>query len=222
MKYIAALLVNGKVFTGTNHGEAFGKLTIEEQDGEIESGFLNESTGEFLGENEMYLIRHGQAETGHWDSAISSIGIIQAEKTAEYLCQLQLNEFQGYVSPYWRCLQTADIISKKTGIRFRVLTEIREKGEQIEFIPARKSDFPNFYWPEDNSWNFQMEERTSFLQRIQRAVQILLAKCIVVSHCDFILNMTQMSVSNPPTNWPIITGGSITCIKQKKLICLGA
>ena len=41
MKYKAAIYTdNGQVVTGINHGEAFGKMTIDEQNGQFISGFI--------------------------------------------------------------------------------------------------------------------------------------------------------------------------------------
>lgn len=36
-----ALYCNGKIFTGLNHGDAFSKLSEQEKNSEIQSGFVN-------------------------------------------------------------------------------------------------------------------------------------------------------------------------------------
>lgn len=225
MKY-AALLSNGKVVTGSHHGDAFSKLSVEEQNGEVESGFYDPVTGVFCGEDQvkfikqMYLIRHGESHPNHLDGEISPLGRLQANRTAEYLSQFDLSEFKGYVSPYQRCLQTADIIGDKTGITFEVVVEVREKACQSECVPSRKMDYPQFDWPNSPNWNFKPEQQLEFRDRLQAALQEIASKVVVVSHCDFILNLTQMLVDSLPEKTSL-PGGSVTIIECQKLVCLG-
>ena len=67
---IPALFANGKLVVGANHGDAFSKLTEQEQDGNISSGFVDQQSHKFISdEQEIYLkeiilIRH--AHTGDY------------------------------------------------------------------------------------------------------------------------------------------------------------
>ena len=67
---------------------------------------------------ELIIVRHGESEyntdiSESLDSSLTTEGILQVKKTAEYLKKIDLSEFEGITSPYLRTLQTAKIIQTK-------------------------------------------------------------------------------------------------------------
>lgn len=228
-KYIAALYSNGKLVTGCNHGDAFGKLSDEDRDGEIESGFFDEQTGRFFTEEydfylkNLYMVRHGEAE--YPNGGLTSVGFAQAHRVADFLGRYDLSDFVGYVSPYQRCLQTAEIISKTTGIRFTVDVNVRERICHEEHVWSESMDYPQFSWGSEISWGFVPENQRQFQSRISAALASLQAKAVVVSHCDFIVGLTQQAIGKSLADceeWNNeMPGGSLTMIDAKKLVCVG-
>ncbi len=208
MRYIAALYSNGRVVTGNHHGEAFEKLTVEEKDGDICSGFFDPETCKFITDcggfytKNFILVRHGMTlESRGRDSSLCELGKSQVIKLANYLLTQEIDDFQGFVSPYQRCLETASIISSITGIKFTINLDIREKVPHEEQIESHIEEFPQFNWPALSkiSWHFFPEEIHQFMQRIDMVAAQLPKKSLLVSHCDFILNFLQGAVDEDIT-----------------------
>src|SRR5690606_14913676 len=231
-RYIAALYASGKLVTGANHGEAFGKLTVEEQNGDLASGFLDPETGRFFTEEydfflkQVYLVRHGESHGSHADAYLTDIGILQARRAAEFLEQFDLAEFEAFTSPFRRCLQTAEIISQVTGLKFYVEPNIREKMHEEEFVPSHSLEYPAFKWPADQGWKCSSEDPAAFLGRIDRVLCGLPAKTVIVSHCDFIVNFAQEAIGEEDITehceWRnSMPGGSVTMIDARRLVCIG-
>ena len=227
-RYIAALYSNGRVVTGNHHGEAFEKLTAEEQNGDLHSGFLDPHTGKFISDNaEFYtkyfiLVRHGET-TGGPDSSLCEIGEAQIIKLSEHLLTQELEEFVAFVSPYQRCLETAAIISDITGIKFSINLDIREKVPQEEQVESHIEEFPQFDWPSYSkiSWHFYPEEIPQFIQRVDTVVAKLPKKSLLVSHCDFILNFSQEASGQNVDNSDRMPYGSLTVVHDHHIICVG-
>jgi broad specificity phosphatase PhoE len=217
------------VVTGSNHGEAFGKLSVQEQDGEICSGFFDPETGKFCTDcggfytKNFILVRHGETQGGR-DSSLCEVGKAQVTKLANHLLTQELNEFEGFVSPYQRCLETAAIISQITGIKFTINLDIREKVPQEEQIESHVDEFPQFNWPAFSkiTWHFFPEEVPQFIQRVDTVAARLPKKSLLVSHCDFILNFLQEAIGDDitkSTNKMPYAGLSI--VKDRTLLCVG-
>ena len=180
---VAALLANGHIITGYNHGDAFGKLTPSQKNGKITSGFIDPSTGEFiLQEKEIILIRHAQAHQEQNDPEITDIGRSQASQTASYLLkELNLSEFCGFTSTARRCIQTAEIISAIIGVKFVSERSLCDRNE----------------------------EKDHFLNRLNDVSQKLPGKSILISHSDFIITLIDVLAES---KIPHIPNGSITFI----------
>lgn len=100
----------------------------------------------------FYLVRHGQKEAIPFDPPLTTVGLKQAEVTAEFLKGIQFNEVLA--SPKIRTKQTAEIIAKPHGLP--VNTDIRlierlewENDESFdEFIAEwNKTDIDRSYLP---------------------------------------------------------------------------
>ena len=186
---IAALLADGHMITGNNHGDAFGKLTTSQKNGSIASGFLDPSTGEFsteqdiLQEKEIILIRHAHAHQEQIDPEITDIGRSQALQTASYLLkELNISEFYGFTSTARRCIQTAEIISSTIGIDFTSESDMCDRSE---------------------------EEDEHYLNRLSSMSHKLPSKSILICHSDFIITLTNALAES---NIPHIPNGSVTFI----------
>jgi hypothetical protein len=128
--YAKAIYVDGRIVTGRHHGEAFGMLSDKEKCSDtLLSGFYDESTGRFFYDDQsfytksIYLVRHSRPSKGYdedQDPDLSQEGVEKAHKLATFLMDAGLKDYEGYTSPYLRCLITADIIARMTGIQFTV------------------------------------------------------------------------------------------------------
>lgn len=172
--YIAALYAEGRVVTGFNHGDAFSKLSEAEQDGSVESGFLDPDTGRFFTEEydlylkKIFLIRHAQAESQHFHANLTEIGQQQAESCAKFLLSMNLKDYHCLCSPYDRCIQTAQIINLITSC-------------PVECNP-------------DLACQTEQENDEEFSKRIEKVLCEIPAQCILVSHCDFILRFIKEAI----------------------------
>lgn len=173
-KYVAALCVGDKVVVGANHGDAFSKLNQDEKIGEIESGFLDTATGRFFTEEydfylkQIYVIRHGEADGQNFDASLTNTGIQQCIGCADFLAAQESSDFEIYCSPYHRCIQSAQIISKIIAVPYQVL----------DCLGKQNIEEPN----------------QTFVDRVDHALSEIAAKSIVISHADFILQFVAEAV----------------------------
>ncbi|MTI48150.1 histidine phosphatase family protein [Sporosalibacterium faouarense] len=79
----------------------------------------------------LYIVRHGETEwnkkgktQGMLDSSLTDLGIIQANRLANRLSEEKINHI--YTSDLSRAHDTANIISKKLGLKLNVAKELRE------------------------------------------------------------------------------------------------
>ncbi len=168
---IAALYTAGKVVTGCHHGDAFSKLTEDEKDSPMRSGFIDPETLKFISDDcEFYLkkilmFRHAEAAGQDWNCSITQIGRSQAEKAAAFVV-CNFSDYEMFASPYKRCYETAEIISRKvTG---------------LADLQKQRPD----------------ESVKSFASRVGHVLETLPEKSIVISHCDFIISMAQLATCN--------------------------
>ncbi len=201
-KYVAALYSNGRMVTGSNHGDAFSKLSVMEQDGEMESGFYDPSTGRFFTEEydfylkQILLVRHGEPSGTHPDADLTDAGVRQIHRTAQFLCQhFDLSQFETISSPHFRCRRTADIISRTTGVNFSTDQQLRERE-----IP---------------------ENARTYSERIGKALGDSPVKAIYVSHADFIVNFAERAVGRRITECGRMPHGSVTFIDARRLVWCG-
>lgn len=219
MSYIAALYAGGKVVTGKNHGIAFAKLSIDEQDGMINSGFLDPQTGRFITDEfqfyikKIILIRHAEAcesceQCQKWhcffrnstNPPISDIGRLQCERTANFL--MRLVPVQHYVAYSCDCTRTKDTAMAICG--------------QIG-IPLQFSN--RFCDPLEN------ESPSQFMERLKEDIESLPEHSIIISHSDFVVNMAQIAMGTDITQceqWKNkIPNCSITYVENHQPIWIG-
>ena len=215
MCYVAALYSNGKVVTGRNHGEAYDKLSPEDQEGELSSGFLDPRTGKFLLEDDsqfylkkILLIRHAQPTDDFQDPGISDIGHSQCKRVANFLMvRFNLPDFKVFCSPIRRCRETMESIFAGIDIE-----------QTVDPLYAERSND---------------ESVKSFLERIRHALDVLPQNSIVISHCDYIVDMSQLALAirDPASFCQVrcddcywgckISCGSVTYLEHNKPILVG-
>lgn len=102
----------------------------------------------------LYLVRHGQSAGnaegrfgGHGPTPLSELGVQQAEITAKQLAKEGVNVI--YSSDLHRAIQTADPLSKRTGIRVIPTPAFRERNvgvlEGLTFDESKET-FPKDYY----------------------------------------------------------------------------
>ncbi|MEK4868207.1 histidine phosphatase family protein [Niallia sp. FSL W8-1348] len=81
----------------------------------------------------IYLIRHGETDwnvqgkiQGSKNIKLNSKGIIQAEQLSEKIVDLQYSFSKIYSSPQERAVQTAEILSRTTGINYIIRNGLQE------------------------------------------------------------------------------------------------
>jgi len=230
----AALYVKGRIVVGVNHGDAFGKLTEQEQNEEILSGFFNSETQEFLGEVEtdhffdkdILLIRHALVDdTNDPDTDISSEGERQAESLASLLRTSNAEDHTFIVSPFLRCLRTADVLQRN--LRTKVLVEplIAETPSFLEddeefCLSNRCEKFPNFDWQTEDDFILRSESPQTFLQRTLFVLQGLPHSCTLITHFGVICNITKLALCEAKARFILNQGvppASVTYIHQQEV-----
>lgn len=176
MKIAALLSEDGRIATGRNHGEAFGKLTISEQEHELISGFIDSDTGKFFTEGEEIYIkqiicmRHADVDESE-DPSLTEVGCLRAKQTADFIFRQihDIKQFEFFSSPSKRCVQTSQCLESINSKCYKVSEDFLDK----------KND----------------ESIARFLFRIKKVLNVLPEKSFIVSHCNFIINLAQL-VSN--------------------------
>lgn len=202
MDYVAALFASGRIVTGSNHGEAFGKLSTKEQDDNLTSGFFNPITGKFSSDDfecyvkNIFLVRHSDVEEQQDDPELSDLGRYRAADTAHYLFEnFNLSEFEGFFSHARRCQETAKILDDRLKMKENTcLSSLADKLDE--------------------------ESDLDFLIRLKQVLDDAPQKCIIVSHSNCIINLAQLA-SNGSVNNCIIGKCSITYVFQGRLKLLG-
>jgi broad specificity phosphatase PhoE len=194
-KYVAALFANNRAVVGLNHGDAYSKLSSQEKDGDIESGFIDTETGKFFSDNikiylkQVYLIRHGEATGQEQQSKLTKFGILQSHVLAETISNKNISEFEFFSSPFLRCKQTAEIIEEKTGLKFCAKEELRKQDAQ--------------------------ERPEHFCERMTDLIETLPEKSILVTHSDVIINVVAQMVGTLVMSVP---NCSISYVSSRELI----
>lgn len=163
-----------KVVVGKNHGDAFSKLNQKEQVGEIESGFIDQESGKFFTEEynfylkQIYIIRHGEAEGQEFFDPLTENGIQQCINCGNFLTSQPIADFQIYCSPFDRCVQSSQIISRITTLPYQQLNCLQKKKDK--------------------------ESSQEFIARIDESLATISSKAIVISHADVILEMVSEAI----------------------------
>lgn len=193
-----AILLNDKVVTGSNHGDAFSKLSIAEQAANLISGFVDSDHNKFVTETEVVylkeiiLLRHAQAVPEE-NGEITEVGKTQAKRIATFMQKMQLIDYVGFCSPYIRCQQTSKIINETCSIKFDSDLHLKKRQEN--------------------------ETSKEFCLRIVETLDNLPKKSVLITHTDFIQNVllyTHLIKDSLQT----ITNCSITYINQNRIIWL--
>lgn len=199
-KYIAALYAGNRIVTGVNHGDAFSKLNTCEQDGEIESGFLDPSTGKFFTEEynfylkQIYLVRHGEACGQEFDSCLTDRGRDQCRKCGEFLAEQNLEGFDICCSPLDRCIETAEIFSQITSLPYHIEYNLRKQEED--------------------------EPELNFVQRTNSILESISAKSLIISHSDFIVQFIHEAIGPEYINNICVANCGVTLLDARRLIRL--
>lgn len=199
-KYVAALYAGNRIVTGVNHGDAFSKLNTTEQDGEVESGFLDPETGKFFTEEynfymkQVYLVRHGDAEGQHFHASLTDKGREQCKVCGEFLAKQDLKGYDICCSPLDRCVQSAEIFSEFTTLPFHIEPNLRNQDDD--------------------------EPDLEFLQRISSTLEHIPAKALLISHSDFIVQFIHEAIGPEFINDICVGNCAVTLIDARRIVRL--
>ena len=185
-----------------------------------------------------YFVRHGQSEynvglTDKFNSNVTPKGIEQATRAAMTLRDeiTDPETYQGYTSPYVRCLQTARILQQRTGIKFKVVQEIGETPEEVHrnvsALVYRLEDlYPEFDWRHfpKASYDYGNESDQAYLDRLNAFLKTLAGETrntLVCSHMTPTIHMIRAICFNSGDEPLTINNCSITLIEDKKPIYIG-
>lgn len=87
----------------------------------------------------IYLIRHGEKEATKNNPGLTTTGITQAKKTAQYLAQFPITKI--IASPYLRTQQTAGHIAQHLNLPVTIDNRLRERMDFQEFVGDRAEFF---------------------------------------------------------------------------------
>jgi len=192
-----ALYTNGKVFTGEDHGEAFSKLSLKEKESDIQSGFLNLITKKFESSEEDFFYMMKVILIRHSETNKNKQAISKNGIKQSLKLKPHLSDFnyEYFSSPAKRCIETSLHLSNK----FIVDDEFDERREN--------------------------ETHEEFFKRINKVIDLLPNKAIIVSHYDFIVCFIQAALMSDieadDYNDGIIPHASLTVISNHKLVCVG-
>jgi broad specificity phosphatase PhoE len=236
--YLAAVFSNGHVATGRHHGEAFGRLSSDDQSADLVSGHVNED-GTFTTEldhihKEIVLIRHAESMwnvglTDDLDSRLTMKGVNQAQVLASFLRKnLDCRGFAGFSSPLLRCVLTQLPIYKQTGIRFVVRSEIfeitKDFPEEGVRVPCRSRQFLDVGWDNYCDSTFCREPSQVFLGRLRSFLDVIPDRSMIITHGSVVQTMIEMilgvRVCQIPTWDDSIRNASVTYIKDGTVVWL--
>jgi len=183
------------------------------------------------------LIRHAESgynvhETTHLNSKLTPLGVEQATKVSEFVANnLDLEGFRGFVSPFFRCLETASFIraALKNNINFTIEPRIGEHTllfPQLGFhVMNLRKTFKHFTWNSTEDFHFIKENCQETIDRFQGFVDQVKDNSIIVSHGTPVLMMAKMLMGETLTDIPDwehqIPNASLTIIEDGEAIYLG-
>jgi probable phosphoglycerate mutase len=126
----------------------------------------------------LYLIRHGQSDGnaegrfgGHGPTALSELGLEQAEKTAKMLAKDGVDVI--YSSDLYRSVQTAEALAKLVGLPVNQTTAFRERHvgvlEGLTFDESKEKYPRDYYALINRSVHHVITEGESYRQLLRRA-----------------------------------------------------
>lgn len=169
---------------------------------------------------EVILVRHAESlfnahkpKITHMDTWLTDLGVEQAEDCAFFLQNQfgNMSDWQGFVSPYLRTLQTARIIHEETRVPFEIDWKLREFGSkefsgfaEMPFHVRNRSDDPDLgvFFSEDvdpdkDGWLHFEETKEDLLARCVQFVDSLPeGKNFIVSHGATILALHSVLMGN--------------------------
>src|SRR5687767_1843919 len=130
----------------------------------------------------LYLVRHGQSAGnaqgrfgGHGPTPLSALGIRQAEVTAKLLASESVNAI--YSSDLLRALQTAEPLSKLTGIPVVATSAFRERNvgvlEGLTFDESKQTFPKDYYALVNRNVHHVITEGESYRHLIRRSTSQL-------------------------------------------------
>lgn len=130
----------------------------------------------------IYITRHGQTEwnvehrmQGHMDSALTSLGLQQAEWLSRGLADEHLDAVYASSSP--RALRTAEIIRAERSIPLLTCDEFKEigmgvwEGSDSEELETRYADQHHYFWKDPEK--FKVDGSETFAEVEARALNKL-------------------------------------------------
>ena len=166
----------------------------------------------------MLLIRHGQShfnkhysktrqDPGIVDPVLTDEGRRQIEAAAERLAEEGERFTRLLSSPYWRALETAEILAEATGLSIEIETLVSERAFFVCDIGSPRSelearfpkvdfaDLPEIWWRYPDETDKQLLARCRSF-RLKAAERDDWPHTLVVSPWGFIRGLTGRSVEN--------------------------
>tara|TARA_Y100000034_G_scaffold82375_1_gene98697 strand:+ start:2812 stop:3426 length:615 start_codon:yes stop_codon:yes gene_type:complete len=197
MKVAALYSKDGRVVTGGNHGEAFSKLSDEEKEGCLTSGFLDIKTGKFTSNEfdcvvkKFVLMRHGHIDDPNdLDPKIDDAGRSQVTRAANFLlAELTINDYLVYTSPSKRCVESAEVLCAVCNLSYEIKAELA---------------------------SIRTETPEEFFNRVDLVIKSAPAKSILISHHNFIIQLVQMA-SGKPIECETVPYASLTLVNNRNI-----
>lgn len=130
----------------------------------------------------IYLTRHGQTEwnvqnrmQGHMDSALTTLGVQQAEWLSQGMQAINLDVIYASSSP--RALRTAEIIRGERDVPLKISDAFKEigmgvwEGRDSAELAAQYSDQHRYFWKDPDQ--FKVEGSETFAEVQTRALEKL-------------------------------------------------
>jgi len=191
-----ALYADGKVFIGKNHGEAFSRLSLKEKNSDVQSGFFNLKTKKFESDSDFfYIMKVILIRHSETNKNKQTISDKGIKQSLKLKPYLSDFNYKYFSSPAKRCIETSLHLSNK----FIVDKEFDERREN--------------------------ETNEKFFKRINKVIDLLPNKAIIVSHYDFIVCFIQAALMSnmeiDDCDYGAIPHASLTVISSHKLVCVG-
>lgn len=132
----------------------------------------------------IYLVRHGEKVRTIGDPPLSKVGIKQAEHAGIYLHKFSIDAI--YASPLRRTQETAQFISKHTGISFTVEKGLRERMNWGDNPSQTMDEFVNEWERSSNNRTFIPTSGDSSQKAGERLEQVI-RKAIKQDHENIVL-----------------------------------
>jgi broad specificity phosphatase PhoE len=165
----------------------------------------------------MILVRHGEShfnrrfsvsrqDPGIKDPGLTEDGVRQAHSAAEIIASLQRTT-RIIASPYWRTLQTAEIIAEHLGLSVQIDSLVREQAAFSCDVGSPRSALSS-RWPAfvfgalaENWWPAETETEEHIRRRSREFHEVTIAEddwhgTLVVTHWGFIRALTEERVPN--------------------------